>query len=171
MSFSRAITNQITWISRCQIFREIFARYEWCCQMDGNIFEIADKHDDVIKWKHLTFSALLAANWPFVWGKTPVTGGFPSQRPVTRSFDAFFYLRLDKRLSKQPRRRWFETPSRSLWRNCNASHCRHRGTHCVGRGMGTLFTVLVYLFVSSLSHFWLINIFRLHLLYQPYLVV
>ena len=31
----------------------------------------------------------------------PVTGGFPSQRPVTRSYDAFFGLRLNKRLSKK----------------------------------------------------------------------
>ena len=31
-----------------------------------------------------------------------VTGEFPSQRPVTRSFDVFFDLRLNKRLSKQP---------------------------------------------------------------------
>ena len=49
----------------------------------------------------------------------PVTVGFPSQRPVTRSFDVFFDLRLNKRLSKQSKRRWFETPSRSSLRNCN----------------------------------------------------
>ena len=47
-------------------------------------------------------------------GNPLVTGGFPSQRPVTRSFDVFFYLHLNKRLSKQSGRRWFETPSRSL---------------------------------------------------------
>ena len=29
-------------------------------------------------------------------------GEFPAQRPVTRSFDVFFHLRLNKRLSKQP---------------------------------------------------------------------
>ena len=29
-------------------------------------------------------------------------GEFPAQRPVTRSFDVFFDLRLGKRLSKQP---------------------------------------------------------------------
>ena len=29
-------------------------------------------------------------------------GEFPAQRPVTRSFDVFFDLRLNKRLSKQP---------------------------------------------------------------------
>ena len=46
-------------------------------------------------------------------------GEFPIQRPVTRSFDVFFDLRLNKRLSKQPWCWWFETPSRSLWRHRN----------------------------------------------------
>ena len=46
-------------------------------------------------------------------------GEFPTQRPVTRSFDIFFDLRLNKRLSKQPWGWWFETPSWSLWRQCN----------------------------------------------------
>ena len=69
-------------------------------------------------WRHQmeTFSTLLA----FYEGNPPVTGGFPSQRPVTRGFDVFFDLRLNKRLSKQSRRWWFETPSRSLWRHRNA---------------------------------------------------
>ena len=63
-------------------------------------------------WCHQmgTFSALLA----LCEGNPPVTCGFPSQRPVTRSFDVFFDLHLNKRLSKQ-----FETPSRPLWRHCN----------------------------------------------------
>ena len=52
-------------------------------------------------------------------GNPPVTGGFPLSRPVTRSFDIFIDLRLNKRLSKQSIRRWFETPSRSLWHHCN----------------------------------------------------
>ena len=47
-----------------------------------------------------------------------VTGEFPSQRPVTRSFDVFFHLCLNKRLSKQSSGWWFETPSCSLWRHC-----------------------------------------------------
>ena len=42
----------------------------------------------------------------YVWlalceGNPPVTGGFSSQRPVTWSFEIFFDLRLNKRLSKQ----------------------------------------------------------------------
>ena len=47
-----------------------------------------------------TFSALLA----LCAGNSPVTSEFPSQRPVTRSFDVFFDLGLNKRLSKQSRR-------------------------------------------------------------------
>ena len=43
-----------------------------------------------------TFSVLLA----LCVGNSPVTGELPSQRPVTRNFDVFFYLRLNKRLSK-----------------------------------------------------------------------
>ena len=45
-------------------------------------------------------------------GNSPVTGEFPTQRPVTRSFDIFFDLRLNKRLSKQRWGWWFETSSR-----------------------------------------------------------
>ena len=36
-------------------------------------------------------------------------GEFPTQRPVTRSFDVFFDLRLNNRLSKQWLGWWFET--------------------------------------------------------------
>ena len=69
-------------------------------------------------WRHQmeTFSALLA----FCVGNSPVTGEFPSPRPVTRRFDVFFTLHLCKRLSKQSLGWWFETPSRSLWCHCNA---------------------------------------------------
>ena len=52
-------------------------------------------------------------------GISPVTGEFPAQRPVTRTFDVFFNLRLNKRMSEQWWGWWFETPSRSLWHHCN----------------------------------------------------
>ena len=69
-------------------------------------------------WHHQmeTFFSLLA----LYAGNSMFTCEFPAQRPVTRSFDVFFDLRLNKRLSKQPWGWWFETPSRSLWRHCNA---------------------------------------------------
>ena len=48
---------------------------------NGGVSSDLRRHDEVIKWKHFPFY------WPFVWGNPPVTGGFPPQRPVTRSFD------------------------------------------------------------------------------------
>ena len=68
-----------------------------------------------------TFSALLA----ICAGYSPVTGEFPSQGPVTRSFDVFFGLRLNKRLSKESWGWWFETPSRPLGRHCNVARILH----------------------------------------------
>ena len=73
-------------------------------------------------WRHQieTFSALMAP----CEGSSPVTVEFPLQRPVARSYDVFVDLRLNKRLSWQSRRRWFETPSRPLWRHCNIGYQR-----------------------------------------------
>ena len=50
-----------------------------------------------------------------------------TQRPVTQSFDVFFDLCLNKRLSKQSWGWWFETPPRPLW--------RHRNDHRWSKGM------------------------------------
>ena len=61
------------------------------------------RHDDVIKWKHFP------RYWPFV-------RGIPTHWPVTRSFDVFFDLCLNKRLSKQLWGWWCGT---TLWRHCN----------------------------------------------------
>ena len=69
--------------------------------------------DDVIKWKHFPRYLAICA------GNSPVPGEFPAQRSVTRSFDVFFDLCLNKRLSKQSWGWWFETLSCSLWRHCN----------------------------------------------------
>ena len=66
-----------------------------------------------------TFSALLA----ICVGNSPVPGEFPAQRPVTRNFDVFFNLRLNKCLSKQSWGRWFETLLRPLWHHRNVMKC------------------------------------------------
>ena len=68
-----------------------------------------------------TFSALLA----ICAGNSPVPGEFPTQWPVTRSFDVFFDLSLNKRLSKQWWGWWFETQSCPLWRHCNVGDMPH----------------------------------------------
>ena len=54
-----------------------------------------------------------------LWGNSLVTSEFHAQRPVMRSFDIFFDLRLNKRLSQQSGGWWFEMPSHPLWRYCN----------------------------------------------------
>ena len=65
-------------------------------------------HDDIIKWKHFP------CYWPFVWGiHWSLVDSL--KRPVTQSFDVFFDLCLNKHLSKQSRRQWFQTASHSSW--------------------------------------------------------
>ena len=75
-------------------------------------------HHCLTRWRHQmeTFSALLA----ICAGNSP-PGEFPTQRPVTRSFDVYFDLSPNKRLSEQSWGWWFETPSRPLWRHRNES--------------------------------------------------
>ena len=83
------------------------------------VFLASTHRHDVIKWRHFP------RYWPFVRG---------IQRsliiPITKTSDAelwcfhwslMFSWRLNKELSKKSRRRWYETPSRSLWRYCNQS--------------------------------------------------
>ena len=85
----------------------------WCCKWGKmclrDSFHYPYKR--MTWWRHQieTFSALMA----LCAGNSPVTGEFPSQRPVTRSFDLFFDLHLNKHLWDW----WFDTPSRSLWRH------------------------------------------------------
>ena len=82
---------------------------------NNNYLSTKNTHDAVIKWKHFP------RYWPFVRG-IHRHRWIPSQRPVTRNFDVFFDLRLNKWLSIQSRRRWFETPSCLLWHHCNAEN-------------------------------------------------
>ena len=55
----------------------------WRCNESYIALPGTDHHDDVIKWKHFP------SNWPFARGIHRPTGEFPTQRPVTRSFDVF----------------------------------------------------------------------------------
>ena len=79
-----------------------------------------------------TFSALLA----ICAGNSPVPGEFPTQRPVTRSCDVFFYLRLNKRLSKHSWGWWLETLSRPLWRHLNAAAASYDPPFTTSDGTG-----------------------------------
>ena len=92
-------------------------------------------------WRHQmeAFSALLA----FCAGNSPVTGEFPTQRPVTRSFDVFFELRLNKRLSKHSWGWWFETLSWSLWR-----HCDENFSKCVDKAKHNIY-IYIYIYIKA----------------------
>ena len=83
-------------------------------------------------WRHQmeTVSALLA----LCEGNPPVIGGFPSQRDSNAGFDVFFNVCLNKRLNKQTKRWWFETPSFSLW--------HHRNFHSTRLLFGSTSTVV-----------------------------
>ena len=76
-------------------------------------------HDDAIKWK------LFSRYWPFVQGIHRSLGNSPHQGQWRGVLMFSFHLRMNKRLSKQLRRRWFETPSRPLWRHRNVEKWRN----------------------------------------------
>ena len=65
-----------------------------------------------------------------LWREFTGPGEFPTKRPVTRGFDVFFVLRLNKPLSKQPWGWWFETLSRSLWLYRNEQYQMHVEVWC-----------------------------------------
>ena len=98
-------------------------------------------------WRHQmeTFSVLLAI--------------CAAQRPVTRGFDVFFDLRLNKRLSKQLWGWWLETLSRPLWRHCNDNVFRiitkQEQKHICGKTMLSLVSgkIQIYLQSNLYQHF------------------
>ena len=67
---------------------------------NGNIFRVTGP-----------LSGEFTGHW-WIPGNSPVTGEFPAQRPAMRSFDVFFDLHLNVRLSKQSWGWWFGKPSR-----------------------------------------------------------
>ena len=102
-------TNFITWCSKS-------SHHEACWWPGGRSSATFN-----IPWRHHqmeTFSVLLA----LFAGNSLVTSEFPLQRPVMQSFDVFFDLHRNKRLSKQLKCGWFEIPLHSLWRHCNATN-------------------------------------------------
>ena len=89
-----------TWIFKIKIHIKIHitqqASFTMRTSIYGNIFRVNDP----------------------LCGNSPVSSLHKGQWRGSLVF--LFYLRLNKRLSKQSRCRWFETPLCSLWRHCNA---------------------------------------------------
>ena len=105
-------------------------KHQWC---NAKNVSMSQYHYEWAKWSHHlwwrhqmeTCSALLA----ICAGNSPVSGEFPTQRPVTRRFDVFFDLGLNKRLSKQSWGWWFETLPPPSWRHSNDWFTLCRVTH------------------------------------------
>ena len=100
------------WVNSCpgqngryyadDIFMCIFVKGNFCILIKDSLKFVPNgliENNPASWWRHQmeTFSALLA----ICAGNSPVPGEFPTQRPVTRSFDVYFDLRPNKRLSKQ----------------------------------------------------------------------
>ena len=97
------------------IIRFLYKNHGHLCHNNN----VADIWYDILKFMMTSSNGnIFRITGPLCWNP-PVTGGFPSQRPVMRSFDVFFDLRLNKRLSKQARRQWFDMPLHLLWHHCN----------------------------------------------------
>ena len=70
-------------------------------------------YDDVIKWKHFP------CYWPFAWGINRLIVDSPHKGQWRGALMFSVMFAWPKEWTKQSRRQWFETPSRSLWCHCN----------------------------------------------------
>ena len=111
---SRKISNVREYILLC-IWKATQPCFQYAYRNSERLENSKDYCYDKYRHQMETFYALLA----ICAGNSPVPGEFPSQRPVTRSFDVFFALPLNNGLSKQSWGWWFETQLHPLWRNCN----------------------------------------------------
>ena len=102
----------------CVLYTESLLSGIWAVLFD--ITFNYQRYEDVIKWN------FFPRHWLFVRGIHQSPVNCPPKRPVVRSFDVFFDLRLNKRLSKQWCGWWFETPSHPLWRHSNVIFKRRK---------------------------------------------
>ena len=139
--FINIILNFLHLRPRSNVFENISGMFRFNTE-----FKVNNWMTDFTWWRHQmeTFSALLA----LCARNSPVNGESPTQRPVTRSFDAFFDLRLNKRLSKQSWGWWSDTPSCSLWHQCNVEW-GHANGYFKADGMGAARAVSWYCAFST----------------------
>ena len=97
--------NEGSFLSGVQLFISVRDRPQWFYETPGNM--MISSHGNIFR-----------VTGP-LWGESTGHRWIPLTRPASQSIGGCFDLRLNKRLSKQSGRRWFETPSRSLWYHCN----------------------------------------------------
>ena len=117
-SFNRRLMTDQWWFDPRSVYKskplEVVMWYWRSFKLYANINLMQTSQNSRLS-VYMKISALLA----LCAGNSPVTGEIPSLRPVSRSFDVFFDLRLNKSLSKHSWGWWFETTSCLLWHHCN----------------------------------------------------
>ena len=120
------MNSRLTW-NKSTLFRE--NRYEHGCTKNSRTNEMGNS--DVHLWEH--YYMMTSSNGSISRVTGPLcreftgSGDFPTQRPVTRSFNVFF----DLRLSKQSWGWWFEAPSCPLWRHRNETNSTWAWSSCM----------------------------------------
>ena len=145
-----------------------------CCVLaDSDHKSSTQENDSWFKWYHIPLAprgtkqflhfmmTSSKGNISVLLAMCAATGEFPAQRPVLRSFDVFFDLHPNKRLSKQSWGWWFETPSCPLWRHCNVIPSVWASNWDVNPWMPFVFYGVVFLFSDILFHLFGYLLFQL----------
>ena len=95
---------------------------KYCTHAIKEVYLIQRLHLKIVTFKSLMMTSSNGKNFRVtghLYGEFNGNRWIPAQRSVTRSFDVFFDLHLNKRLSKHSWGWWFEMPSRPLSRYSN----------------------------------------------------
>ena len=110
----------------CQIDpQKYFTNYTWCwIFIEGSFVDVINALLSIfiVRWLlliPLSDFMMTSSNGNIFRITGHLCGKFPTQRPVTQSFDDVCHLCLNKQLSKQWWGRWFEMPPCPLWHHCN----------------------------------------------------
>ena len=96
----------------------------WIFVWPAEMHEISSIINENVMWWHYTRTIMTSLNGSIsrftgpLWLESNGYRWIPPKKGQWRVVWWFFDLRLNKRLSKQSSRRWYEKPSRSLCRHC-----------------------------------------------------
>ena len=104
----------ITFINKCRSSHRIRARWIYCIEPGSRKIACSATMSHSLAMMTSSNGNIFHVTGPLCGEFTWSPGNSPHKGPVTLSFDVFFDLHLNERLSTQSWGRWFETPSRSL---------------------------------------------------------
>ena len=101
-------------LSTSYVISTVFLHKSYAAASNTEDYDAIVFHDDVINSALLAFALLALCAGNSRWSVNS-----PTKASGAEPWCLFFYLRLNKRLSKQSWGWWFETQSCPLWRHCN----------------------------------------------------